>query len=262
MRIVAVLDVMAGQVVRGIAGQRERYRPWLSPLAGSSEPLDVARAFRERFGLIEIYVADLDAILGAPPNLPLLRSLQDDGFRLWVDAGMRMAEDVVPLREAGVARIVAGLETLAGPDVLAAIVADDVVFSLDLKDGEPLIGGDWRAEGFIPSGNPRRLHISGGEKPLRSSKAIEIARHAVVLGVTRMLVLDLSRVGVGSGPGTDELIANLRLEFPRLEVTAGGGVRGREDLDRLAQLGADAVLVASALHDGRLIRDDIAEVAS
>jgi phosphoribosylformimino-5-aminoimidazole carboxamide ribotide isomerase len=256
MRIVPVLDVMAGQVVRGIAGQRELYRPWRSPLVGSSEPLDVARAFRDRFGLSEIYVADLDAILGKSPNLPLLRSLHDDGFRLWVDAGIRTAGDVVPLRQAGVARVVAGLETLAGPEVLAAIVADDVVFSLDLKGGEPIVGSDrfGRAEGFIPSGNLQSLRISGGDKTLRSSKAIEIARHAVDVGVTRILVLDLSRVGVGSGTGTEDLIANLRHEFPRLEVTAGGGVRGREDLDRLAQLGADAVLVASALHDGRLSR--------
>ncbi|HEX3316346.1 MAG TPA: HisA/HisF-related TIM barrel protein, partial [Gemmataceae bacterium] len=70
------------------------------------------------------------------------------------------------------------------------------------------------------------------------------------------------RVGVGLGPGTDELIANLHGDFPRLELTAGGGVRDRDDLDRLARLGADSVLVASALHEGRLTRTDIAELAS
>ena len=135
-------------------------------------------------------------------------------------------------------------------------MADDIVFSLDLKAGKG------RAEGFIPSGNPQRSHISGGDKPLRSPTAIEIARRAIALGITRILVLDLSRVGVGSGPGTDDLIANFRREYPRLEVTAGGGVRGRADLDRLAQLGADAVLVASALHERRLTRADVTELAS
>ena len=266
MRIVPVLDVMAGQVVRGIAGERHRYRPWSSPLAESSDPLTVARAFRDRFGLSEIYVADLDAIIGGSPNLPLLSALQDDGFRLWVDAGMRQSVDVEPLRQAGVARIVAGLETLAGPDVLASIVGEDVVFSLDLKAGEPIVGNEWlrRAEGFIPTElvEATRWNRTGGDKPRRSPKPIDIARLAVGLGVSRIFVLDLARVGVGLGPGTDELIANLRSEFPRLEVTAGGGVRDRGDLDRLAGHGADSVLVASALHDGRLTRADLAELAS
>src|SRR5207237_1121441 len=110
MRIIGVLDVMAGQVVRGIVGQRHLYRPWMSPLAGSSDPLAVARAFRDRFDISEIYVADLDAIAGGSPNLALIRSLQNDGVRLWVDAGIRTADDIEPLRRAGVARIVAGLE--------------------------------------------------------------------------------------------------------------------------------------------------------
>ena len=267
MRIVPVLDVMAGHVVRGIAGERHRYRPWRSPLVESADPLDVARAFRARYGLAEIYVADLDAILGGPLNLPLLRALQDDGFRLWVDAGIRTAIDIKPLRQAGVARLVAGLETLAGPEVLAAIVGEDVVFSLDMKGGEPLVAtSDWlrRAAGLIPVDQvpTHRPNPVGGDKPRRSSTALDIARLAVNVGVSKTLVLDLARVGVGLGPGTDALIANLRAEFPRLEVTAGGGVRDRDDLDRLAQLGADSVLVASALHEGRLTRADVAELAS
>jgi phosphoribosylformimino-5-aminoimidazole carboxamide ribotide isomerase len=261
MRIVPVLDVMAGQTVRGIAGERHRYRPWITPLAGSSEPLLVARAFRDRFGLAEIYVADLDAITGGPPNLALVRALQDDGFRLWVDAGIREAGDVEPLRHAGVARIVAGLETLAGPDVLAAIIGDDVVFSLDLKNGEPL-GCLQRAAGFIPAEPVEAVGFNqpDGDKPRRSSMLI--ARDAVALGVTKMLVLDLARVGVGQGPGTDEFLANLRREFPGLELTAGGGVRDRGDVDRLAALGVDSVLVASALHDGRLTPADVAELGT
>jgi phosphoribosylformimino-5-aminoimidazole carboxamide ribotide isomerase len=39
---------------------------------------------------------------------------------------------------------------------------------------------------------------------------------------------------------------------PFLEIISGGGVRGPRDLQALAAAGADAALVASALHDGRL----------
>ena len=67
MRVIAVLDIMGGVVVRGIAGRRSEYRPIRSSLCSSSEPAAVARAIVERFGLQEFYIADLDAIAGGEP---------------------------------------------------------------------------------------------------------------------------------------------------------------------------------------------------
>src|SRR5205085_9347687 len=60
--LLPVIDLMQGEVVHGIAGRREEYRPIVSILAESTKPLAVARAFREEFGFNELYLADLDAI--------------------------------------------------------------------------------------------------------------------------------------------------------------------------------------------------------
>src|SRR5438874_2323145 len=132
MRIVPVLDLMHGQVVRGIAGRRSEYQPIHSPLASTADPIAVAQAFREHFGL-----ADLDAIGGAPPSIDLYSAVQNRGFNLLVDAGLRTPADADPLLAANLSGIVAGLETLAGPDVLRELVqsvgAERLIFSLDLK---------------------------------------------------------------------------------------------------------------------------------
>ena len=77
------------------------------------------------------------------------------------------------------------------------------------------------------------------------------------LGVRRLLVLDLARVGLGGGIGTRDLCARLCSAFPKVEVSAGGGVRHRGDLEELRACGVGAALVASALHDGRLTRADL-----
>ena len=53
-----------------------------------------------------------------------------------------------------------------------------------------------------------------------------------------------------------------KTDIPGLEVTAGGGVRGRADLDRLKACGVRNVLVASALHDGRLSRSEVTPFTS
>ena len=42
MKILPVIDLMGGQVVRGVAGRRDQYRPVVSRLTPSSAPLDVA----------------------------------------------------------------------------------------------------------------------------------------------------------------------------------------------------------------------------
>jgi phosphoribosylformimino-5-aminoimidazole carboxamide ribotide isomerase len=237
MRIIGVLDLMDGQVVRGVAGRRGDYQPIVSRLCSTAEPRAVALALRRHFGLNELYLADLDAIAGHPPALAVYEDLLREGFRLRVDAGLTGGAQARILTRTGV-EIVAGLETVTGPTGLAEILAeqpDRCLFSLDLRDGQPL--------GIL----------DGWKQPT----ARGIAEESIRLGVKRLLVLDLARVGVGGGTGTEELCRTLIADHPNVEVMAGGGVRGMDDLLRLQTVGVSAVLVSSALHDGRLAPEEL-----
>ena len=62
MRIIPVLDVLKGRVVRGIAGQRDSYQPIQSILTPNADVRSVCTAFRQQFGISEYYIADLDGI--------------------------------------------------------------------------------------------------------------------------------------------------------------------------------------------------------
>jgi HisA/HisF family protein len=226
MRIVGVIDLLGGVVVRAVAGRREEYRPIVTPLCPGSAPLEVARALLS-LGVRELYVADLDAIAGGEPAWDIIASLRGLAVPLWVDAGVR---DVSRAARLGVERVVVGLESVPDPATLGRLVealGDRVVFSLDLREGVPM--GAW------PAAEP-----------------FDIAEEAIRRGVRRVLVLDLARVGVSGGPGTEALCGRLVRAHPGVEVSAGGGIRDRADLERLRAAGVAAVLVASALHDGRL----------
>lgn len=241
MRVIPVLDLQAGRAVLARGGLRETYRPApsvLAPERQAGDALALARAFRERLGCDECYVADLDAIAGASPQAALVRSLTRMGVHVLLDSG---AADPARARQAvadGVARVVVGLETLPGFAVLRAIAAEignqRIVFSLDLRGGEPI---------FAP-GAPHR------------AAPLELARAAVAAGAPALIVLDLARVGSGLGPDL-ALVAELRRAHPTLELLAGGGVGSRRDLERLADAGCDGALVATALHDGRLGKEDL-----
>lgn len=235
MRILPVLDLLGGEVVRATAGRRRDYRPVVSTLTASSRPLDVAQAFRAHFGLTELYLADLDAILGDEPAFGVYSALAADGFRLWIDAGVHSEERPRRLAETGVENIIIGLETVAGPGTLehaCGAFGDRIVFSLDLKGGMAL----------------------GNATAWESVEPTAIAARAVALGVGRMIVLDLAQVGVGGGVRTEGLCGRLAAAHPDLEVIAAGGVRDGNDLRRLRERGVRGALVASALHDGRLTR--------
>jgi phosphoribosylformimino-5-aminoimidazole carboxamide ribotide isomerase len=103
------------------------------------------------------------------------------------------------------------------------------MFSLDLRHGEPL--GDRRA--------------------WNHDDAAAIARRVSGLGVRRLLVLDLARIGTRSGPAQVDLLTAIARAHPDLELWTGGGIRDQEDIDRLARVGVQGVLLGSILHDGR-----------
>lgn len=238
MEVIGVLDLKSGRAVHARGGRRDGYRPVpVGPLVASEgDALALARGYlSERAGVRELYVADLDAIAGAEPQRTLLGALAALGAPLWVDVGARTAEQGREVVRLGASRVVVGLETLESMHQLEAIARslggpDRVAFSLDLRDGEPLVGGG----------------------SLRGASPAALAAEAAARGAGTVIVLDLARVGAGRGLDVP-LLATLRGLLPaECALVAGGGVSGRRDLEALAGAGCDAALVASALLDGRL----------
>src|ERR1043165_3737030 len=243
--IVPVLDLMQGQVVRAVAGWRASYRPIESRLVGSADPVAVAQAFRSAFGFTELYLADLDAIQGNLPALPVYQSLREMGFQLVIDAGLRTAHDEIldQLLESRCDRIIVGSETVAGPTEMRQIVEraglERIAFSLDLQADRPI----------------------GGASRWPRADAPSIAELAISeFGIHRLIVLDLASVGIGAGVSTVGLCRRLKSAHPDVHLSTGGGVRNIDDVNRLLDAGVDSVLVASALHDGGISLADVARL--
>jgi phosphoribosylformimino-5-aminoimidazole carboxamide ribotide isomerase len=237
VRIIGVIDLKEGQAVHARGGRRELYTP-VRQSAGvmvNGDPMALARVYVGTFGLSEIYVADLDAIGSHTLQADVIRDLSMVGASLWVDAGFAQADETPAALEAGAATIVVGLETLASFEALADICAHTtpVAFSLDLRSGTPM----------------------NTEPATQSPEAL--ARQAVDAGAKTVIVLDVARVGVAGGPDFD-LLGRIRSAVPDVELLAGGGVRGLDDLEQLVRIGCAGALVATALHEGHLTRTDVA----
>jgi phosphoribosylformimino-5-aminoimidazole carboxamide ribotide isomerase len=240
MRIVPVLDLKGGVAVHAVRGQRDGYAPVQSTLTASADPVELARAFRTALRVDACYVADLDAITGRGDHGPAIRTIAGLGLTVWLDAGVATAADAERAigQEAG--RVIVGTETLADVKELPAIVAAarradaDAVLSLDLKDGRLL----------------------GRSPAVASLDPIEVASIAWAAGIHAFIVLDLARVGAGSGVATGAA-GRLRQALPGAEIAVGGGVRNASDLRELDRAGFDAALVATALHTGAITAGDL-----
>ena len=238
MRIIGVIDLKDGLAVHARGGTREAYIP-VREAAGVSidgDAVKLARLYVETFGVRDIYVADLHAIAAGTPQTDIIRAVSSLGARIHVDAGVTSPEGARQLIRSGAHAIVVGLETLPSFDALEDItvrISAPTVFSLDLRDG-------------VPMGT-----AAGTASPE------EVARRAFISGAFEMIVLDVARVGSGAGPDV-AMIRRIRaaVRVPRL-LTAGG-IRHLDDLRELAAAGCDGVLVATALHDGRLTPADVA----
>jgi phosphoribosylformimino-5-aminoimidazole carboxamide ribotide isomerase len=249
MEIIPVLDVARGVAVHARGGDRAAYEPVRSVLVHDDDPADprtLVRAYRGGLGADACYLADLDAIQGGPVQRGLLRELAafQTGFagELLVDAGTSAAEGAREILSCGASDVVVGLETLRSfadlCDIVAEVGASRVVFSLDLRVGQPALHPVLRA--------------SMDTAP----DALELADRAVDSGVWAILLLDMGRVGTGAGVDV-EFLAVLRGRYPGLRLLAGGGISTRADLDRLADAGCDGALVASAVHAGRVTAADV-----
>jgi phosphoribosylformimino-5-aminoimidazole carboxamide ribotide isomerase len=232
VKVIPVIDLLGGMVVHAVRGKRKEYLPLRSVLCNCSEPLAVAITLRN-LDFKELYIADLDAILGNGSNLAVIGQIAEaTGFRIMVDAGVNDLKRAEQTLQSGVSKVVVGTETLVGldfvKDALATFGDSRVVVSLDLMNGDVL----------------SKSEALGSMSPMHFALALQ------ELGLRQLIVLDLARVG--SDEGADfELLKNLTKAVD-MKVYVGGGVRDFQDLKTLQQLGISGALIATALHTGKI----------
>lgn len=228
MNVIPVIDLLQGQVVRAVRGDRQHYRPIASALCASSDPLTVARILCEHCAARQLYVADLDALQGGVGHVAVVRQLLEalPGIELWLDAGFAdvsqaraLCAGLGPLAERLVP--VFGSESLRSRAALEACLASPGILSLDRRDGERLdTAGCWESPALWPP---------------------------------RVIVMTLERVGAGSGPDLATL-REVAARSPHTQLIGAGGIDSEADLASAREAGASAWLVASALHDLKLPR--------
>jgi phosphoribosylformimino-5-aminoimidazole carboxamide ribotide isomerase len=229
MRIVPVVDLLAGRAVRAVRGERASYQPVASSLCRGSDPLTVARALLDHCASDTLYVADLDGLTGRGAQAPVLTALLEGlpHTAIWLDAGFASPAEAAAL----LARLPS-----EGERVMPVIASES------LADANAISGFSERWPRALLSLDQRK------GAPLGAASCWTEPR----LWPQQVIVMTLDLVGSFEGPDLSTLQSVRALAGPSRSVIGAGGVRSLADLDAAEQAGADAWLIASALHDGRI----------
>jgi cyclase len=234
-RIIPCLDVNAGRVVKGVT---------FSELRDAGDPVELAELYNHE-GADELVFYDITASAeGRDIMLDVVRRTADAVFiPLTVGGGVRTADDVRTMLQAGADKVSLNSAAVARPEVLREASewfgSQCIVLSMDVK---------W-------NGTYYEIVTHGGRRPT-GMDAFEWAQRGVELGAGEIVVNSID--ADGTKDGYEIKLTRTISELVTVPVVASGGAGSAEHMaDVLLDGKADAALAASIFHYGTLRISDV-----
>jgi phosphoribosylformimino-5-aminoimidazole carboxamide ribotide isomerase len=225
MKIIPAVDLLDGKVVRLVKGDPK------NKIVYSDYPIQTAKKW-EHEGADALHIVDLDATLTRGSNADMVKKITEQvSVPVQVAGGIRsidLAEELLK----NVDRVVLGTLAYKDPESVEKLVkefgGDRIVVAIDQMQGKVMIDG-WRK--------------SSGVNML---DAIENFKQ---VNVKYFLLTSIDRDGTLSGPDIDAL---KQACSKNVNIIASGGISKNEDIIRVKQTGAYAVILGKALYDGKV----------
>ena len=239
--IIPAIDLIDGCVVRlhqGDYGLRRDY---------GEDPLARLQRYQAS-GAKLLHIVDLTGAKDPKARqIPLLRELLGSlSIPVQTGGGIRSADDVRSLLNAGAARVVVGSAAVKRTDEVAGWMktfgADKLVLALDVR--------------INPAGHAE-VAVSGWQE---NSGVLmdDLIRAFEPAGLRYVLTTDISKDGTLAGPNT-ALYAKLAQTFPNIDFQASGGIGSLDDIRAVSHTGAAGVIVGRALLEGKFTLEEAIE---
>ena len=239
--IIPAIDLIDGCVVRlhqGDYGARRDY---------GEDPLARLQRYQAS-GAQLLHIVDLTGAKDPKARqIPLLRALLSSlSIPVQTGGGIRSADDVRSLLDAGAARVVVGSAAVKRTDEVAGWMktfgADKLVLALDVR---------------INKAGNAEVAVSGWQE---NSGVLmdDLIRAFEPAGLRYVLTTDISKDGTLAGPNT-ALYAKLAQTFPNIDFQASGGIGSLDDIRAVSHTGAAGVIVGRALLEGKFTLEEAIE---
>jgi len=236
--ILPSVDLRSGRVVRLKQGDYARQINY------SVDPIDTARSFRDA-GAQWMHIVDLDgAKEGRPVQGELIgRMIAASGLRVEVGGGIRTADDIDRLLEAGAARVVLGTKAMEDwpwfeSQAREARFANRLVLAVDAKEGVIAVKGWQESSGRL---------------------AVDVARQVSDWPLAAILYTDVAKDGMMTGPNYEQTARLVQATI--IPVIASGGVGAIQHVRDARRTGAWGCIIGRSLYEGTVDLREAIDIA-
>ncbi len=231
--IIPVIDILNSTAVHAIKGERINYKPLKSKLFQSSNPVDIVRTIKKKYNFHEFYIADLDSIIKGIPNVQLVNKILDiSKIDLILDPGIVDLKGVNHFKALKIKSLIIGLETIKSYKVISQSLEilnpEKIIISIDMYKGQILTKA----------------------KDIKNHTPLDIVNKIESLGIKKIILLDLFRVGQKIG-GIPPIYLDILNNFGG-DIYVGGGIKNIKDILNYKNHNFSGILIATALYDGTI----------
>ncbi len=240
MILYPAIDLIGGAVVRLSKGDFDQLTQY------DTDPVAVASTYADA-GATWLHLVDLDGAKD-PQNrqIDLIANIiNSTGLLVQTGGGIRSADDVAALLDAGAARVVIGSLAVRAPNVVKQL--------MHIHGPEKIC----LAADVIRQNDAFYIAVSGWQEASDLS-LFDFLHMFAPEGLSNVLCTDIDRDGTLQGFNR-ALYSEVKQKFSDLQLQASGGASRLEDLKNLD---ADGVIVGKALYEGRFSVAEALEVTA
>jgi len=236
MYIIPAIDLLDGKCVRLVQGDYHRR------ITYRDDPASQARDFISA-GAQWLHIVDLDgARVGKPTNTDVISAIAALGqLKIEVGGGLRDENSIKQLLDTGVERVIIGTKAVNDFQWFSEVTekfSGKIALALDAR-GSKVATDAWTQN------SPHQL--------------LDFAVKAAKLPLAAIIYTDITKDGMMAGPNFER--TETLVHAVKTPVIASGGVREIADIKKLAELGAEAVIIGRSLYEGTLELADAIKAA-
>lgn len=227
MNILPAIDLRQGAVVQLVGGDPEQVA-----VRAEKTPAEQA-AHWMRQGARTVHVIDLDAAFEEGDQWIVLGRILRTGARVQFGGGVRSMLQIQKLLDLGVHRVIVGTQGIENPAWLRELAG--------LWPGRIVLAIDARGRDVVVKGWTKRTGLD----------VVELARGLDEAGLAAFLYTNVDKEGRLGGFDHD-VMQDLVDATPVTPLIASGGIKDMDDLDALAALGVDEVVLGMSVYTGAI----------
>jgi phosphoribosylformimino-5-aminoimidazole carboxamide ribotide isomerase len=229
IRITPAIDIIDGKCVRLSEGDFSRKKIY------DQNPLNVARRFEDA-GVTHLHLVDLD---GARQKKIVNRTILEriaskTDLQIDFGGGIQSDQDLKTAFECGAKQVTAGSIAVNEEQVvlqwLEEYGSDKIILGADSKEGKIAVSG-W-------------TEVTDLDLHRFLSKYVD-------RGIRYAICTDVTKDGLLQGANLNMYRA-IKQKLPHLFLIASGGVTRLDEIESLAQIGVDGVIIGKALYEGQI----------